>query len=74
MPVLNGYETTQTLREKGCKVPIVAVTAKSELDERANVLKLGMNDILWKVCLKLLARIACRVVFDFVSVACVVSV
>jgi len=48
MPLINGFETTKKIREKGIKVPIVALTAfdKQEVIEQA--LAAGMNDIMVK--------------------------
>lgn len=48
MPLINGFETTRTIRKKGCTTPIIALTAfaKDEITEEA--LSVGMNDILIK--------------------------
>ncbi|MFT6689383.1 MAG: signal transduction histidine kinase/CheY-like chemotaxis protein [Saprospiraceae bacterium] len=48
MPVMNGFETTRRIREKGISTPIIALTAfdKEEVSEEA--LSAGMNDILIK--------------------------
>jgi signal transduction histidine kinase/CheY-like chemotaxis protein len=48
MPLINGFDTTKKIREKGIKVPIVALTAfdKQEVIEQA--LAAGMNDIMVK--------------------------
>lgn len=48
MPILDGYEATKKLREKGVKTPIVACTAGSQENEREIALSFGMNDILSK--------------------------
>jgi len=48
MPRMNGYDTTQKLRERGFACPIVAVTASALSDERERCLKVGMDDILVK--------------------------
>ena len=48
MPLINGFDTTRKIREKGIKIPIVALTAfdKQEVTEQA--ISAGMNDILVK--------------------------
>lgn len=48
MPILNGYETTQILRQNGYKHPIIACTAGSQEDERKICLSMKMNDIIAK--------------------------
>ena len=48
MPKMNGYEATETLRKKGFKKPIIAVTASAFSDERELCLKAGIDDILIK--------------------------
>ena len=48
MPILNGYEAAQFLREKGYKKPIIACTAGSQEDEKKLCLSMGMNDIITK--------------------------
>jgi two-component system sensor histidine kinase/response regulator len=48
MPRMNGYETTERLRERGAAFPIIAVTASALSDEREHCLKVGMNDVLVK--------------------------
>ncbi len=48
MPILNGYEAAQFLRERGYKKPIIACTAGSQDDERKLCLSMGMNDIITK--------------------------
>ena len=48
MPLINGFDTTRKIREKGIKIPIVALTAfdKEEVTEEA--ISAGMNDIIVK--------------------------
>lgn len=48
MPLINGFETTRKIREKGITIPIIALTAfdKEEVTEEA--ISSGMNDIMVK--------------------------
>lgn len=48
MPIINGFETTKLIRNKGINIPIIALTAfdKQEITEQA--LSSGMNDIIIK--------------------------
>ena len=48
MPIINGFETTKLIRNKGITLPIIALTAfdKQEITEQA--LSCGMNDIIIK--------------------------
>ena len=48
MPVMDGFEATQKLREKGYTKSIVALTAGTTLEERERCIKSGMDDILSK--------------------------
>ncbi len=48
MPVMNGYEATQNLRESGCKIPVIAVTANASKNEQIKCFHSGMNDFLPK--------------------------
>lgn len=48
MPVLNGYEAAQILRQRGYENPIIACTAGSQEDERTLCLSMGINDIITK--------------------------
>jgi PAS domain S-box-containing protein len=44
LPEMDGLEATQRLREKGCPVPIVAMTAFAFAEDRKACLAAGMND------------------------------
>ena len=48
MPIINGFETTRRIRERGITTPIVALTAfdKDEITDEAY--SSGMNDIMIK--------------------------
>ncbi|UQD57751.1 response regulator [Flavobacterium sp. K5-23] len=48
MPIMNGFETTKKLRQKGINIPVIALTAfdKEEIVEEA--LSAGINDIIVK--------------------------
>ncbi|MGG1550267.1 ATP-binding protein [Paenibacillus ferrarius] len=50
MPVMDGYEATQKLRQRKAmnRVPIVALTANVLMQDRLQLLKLGINDVLTK--------------------------
>ena len=64
MPVMNGYEFTKTLRQGGCDIPILMVTAKISHEDKKQGFALGIDDffakpfdtdeLLWRV--KALAR------------------
>ena len=50
MPVMDGYRTTQLIRERPgmARVPIVAVTAYAQSDENEAALQIGCNEYLTK--------------------------
>lgn len=54
MPVMNGYEATANIRklESGKKVPIIAITAGTEKEEKEKCLQAGMNDYIPKPIIK----------------------
>ena len=59
MPKMDGLTVLKTIREKGNTVPVLMLTAKSEIDDRVKGLDLGANDYLTKPFAppELLARI-----------------
>jgi len=59
MPKVDGLTVLKTLRERGSAVPVLMLTAKSEIDDRVAGLDLGADDYLTKpfASKELLARI-----------------
>jgi CheY-like chemotaxis protein len=64
MPVMNGYEATAIIRDQKSKVrnhtiPIIALTANAQREDRDKCLAVGMNDYLSKPIMihELLAKV-----------------
>lgn len=59
MPVMDGITALKKLRESGCNVPVLILSAKSEIDDKLEGLDTGANDYLTKpfATKELLARI-----------------
>jgi two-component system copper resistance phosphate regulon response regulator CusR len=74
LPVMNGFEVCQHLRQQGIQTPILMLTAKDDVDEKVRGLELGADDYLTKPFefKELLARIQAlgrrRRALDLVSV------
>jgi CheY-like chemotaxis protein len=54
MPIMNGYEATNIIRKfkSGHEVPIIAITAGTEKEEKDKCIKAGMNDYIPKPIIK----------------------
>ena len=48
MPIMDGYEATQKIRQSGNNIPIIALTANAQNSDRDACLEAGMNDFLSK--------------------------
>ena len=59
MPVMDGITVLKKIRDKGNLVPVIMLTAKSEVDDKVEGLDLGANDYLTKpfAARELLARV-----------------
>ncbi|WP_413998628.1 PAS domain S-box protein [Flavobacterium sp. W1B] len=54
MPIMNGYQATREIRnlESGRKIPIIAITAGAEKEERNKCIDAGMDDYISKPIIK----------------------
>ena len=59
MPIMDGLTVVKELRKRGSNLPVLLLTAKSEIDDRVNGLDAGADDYLTKpfATKELLARI-----------------
>jgi CheY-like chemotaxis protein len=48
MPEMNGYETTQKIREFNTNVPVIALTAFSKNDILSKAIQSGINEVVEK--------------------------
>lgn len=48
MPGMDGFEVLRKVREKGMTLPVMMLTAKSQIDDKVEGLDLGANDYLTK--------------------------
>ena len=59
MPKIDGISVLRTIRKNGMRLPVLLLTAKSEIDDKVEGLDSGANDYLTKPfnCKELLARL-----------------
>ncbi len=48
MPLMDGFEVLRQVRAKGMSLPVMMLTAKSQIDDKVEGLDLGANDYLTK--------------------------
>ena len=48
MPKMDGFTVLKKIREKGITIPVMMLTAKSQIDDKVEGLDLGANDYLTK--------------------------
>jgi CheY-like chemotaxis protein len=48
MPVMNGFEATEKIRQYDQDIPIIALTANSSSQEADKAREIGMNDYMSK--------------------------
>ena len=59
MPRMNGWKTLETLKQRGCRCPVMLLTGLNEVDDRVKGLAAGADDFLGKPCdfRELIARV-----------------
>lgn len=76
LPKMNGYEVLKRLRQEDCQVPVLVLSAKSELEDKVDALDFGADDYLTKPfeMKELLARVRAitkrRGGMDLASLSC----
>ncbi len=48
LPDMSGFDVLKSLRAKGCRAPVLILTARDEIDDRVRGLDLGADDYLLK--------------------------
>lgn len=48
MPILDGIQATQLIRNKGLKIPIIALTAHTMMEDKTQCINAGMDDFIMK--------------------------
>ncbi len=48
MPTMNGYDFIKQLKNDGCNIPIIMLTAKKEVHLKLEILQLGVDDYMTK--------------------------
>jgi two-component system response regulator TctD len=48
LPDMSGFDVLKSLRAKGCRAPVLILTARDEIDDRVTGLDLGADDYLLK--------------------------
>ena len=48
MPLINGFDTTRKIREKGITIPVIALTAFDKQEVAEQAISAGMNDVIVK--------------------------
>ena len=48
MPLINGFDTTKRIRERGIEIPIIALTAFDKHEVTDEAFNSGMNDVIVK--------------------------
>lgn len=48
MPIMDGYEATREIRQRGLKIPIIALTANAQASDRKECIEAGMDEFISK--------------------------